>query len=503
LIAVYYYRTLIVNPNSACFAEIELIPNISPVNFTAASGGTITVNNGGSINFAPNSIATASTGAAYSGNVNVSAFYLNPADAAFGNYMPGDLRGINSNNNERLLQSFGMMVVELKGSNGEKLQLATGKTAALTIPIAQALQASAPATIPLWHFDEVAGLWKEEGTGSRQGNNYTANVSHFSTWNWDLPYPLINFEALYKDQQGATIPYARVTFKRPNGQIRMGFTDANGYLQTPVAAGEILVMSLLNSCGSVISSQNIGPYNSNTNAGTFTINMPAPVTATITGTAVSCSGAPIANGIIDIQLEGITTRAAISNGSFSVQVARCDASAATATMIAFDTAAGVQSTPTDITVTTGTVNAGALSACNVTGEYIYLTVNGINYSWLRPNDVAGSSRNYLPPPANQYSTSINASKVVNFNSQELQLKFPGPTAPAPGIYGLTLFQFYPNGHGPNDPYFALQNVMSVTITEYGLPGGILKGSFSGMVRQTGSTALAPVFCSFRVIRGGI
>ncbi len=55
-----------------------------------------------------------------------------------------------------------MAAVELTGTSGELLQIATGKKATLTLSIPSSLAASAPATIPLWFFDEAKGLWKEE-----------------------------------------------------------------------------------------------------------------------------------------------------------------------------------------------------------------------------------------------------------------------------------------------------------------------------------------------------
>ncbi|TMI80101.1 MAG: hypothetical protein E6H10_14335, partial [Bacteroidetes bacterium] len=122
------------------------------------------------------------TGAAYTGDVSVSTFYLNPADVDFNNYMPGNLVGLNSGNQQKILQSFGMTSIEMNNAAGEKLQLASGKTAIITLPIPSAMQATAPATIPLWYVDETKGIWKQEGTANKQGSNYTGTVAHFSFW---------------------------------------------------------------------------------------------------------------------------------------------------------------------------------------------------------------------------------------------------------------------------------------------------------------------------------
>ncbi len=57
-----------------------------------------------------------------------------------------------------------MLVVELEGAGGEKLQIAPGHKVKLNMNIPQSLLASAPQNIPLWYFDETDGKWKEEGS---------------------------------------------------------------------------------------------------------------------------------------------------------------------------------------------------------------------------------------------------------------------------------------------------------------------------------------------------
>jgi hypothetical protein len=68
-----------------------------------------------------------------------------------------------------------------------ELKLRTGKQAAIRYAIPAALQASAPATIPLWYYDSELGKWKEEGSATRNGDYYEGMVSHFSYWNFDHP----------------------------------------------------------------------------------------------------------------------------------------------------------------------------------------------------------------------------------------------------------------------------------------------------------------------------
>ena len=94
--------------------------------------------------------------------------------------------------------SYGMLAVVLESTGGEKLQIITGNTASLIIPIPSSKVSSAPATISLWYIDEVSGIWKEQGTAKKNGNNYTGDVQHFSYWNADFNLPAISFSAIFK-----------------------------------------------------------------------------------------------------------------------------------------------------------------------------------------------------------------------------------------------------------------------------------------------------------------
>jgi hypothetical protein len=112
-------------------ATIQLIPKSVSGTISASSGGNVTIQGGGSINFGPGFV-NASNGNAYTGNVSVSARYLNPTDLNFGSYMPGDVKAVSVNNQPGTLQSFGVVAVEMNDAAGNKLQLANGKTATIT-----------------------------------------------------------------------------------------------------------------------------------------------------------------------------------------------------------------------------------------------------------------------------------------------------------------------------------------------------------------------------------
>jgi len=106
--------------------------------------------------------------------------------------MPGNGRALSEDGSLLDLLSASMMTVEFFDAAGNKLQVASGKTATIQMdlpagtthiggnPIAEG------AVIPLWNFDEARGLWIREGTGAvvstTTGFAIRATVNHFSTW---------------------------------------------------------------------------------------------------------------------------------------------------------------------------------------------------------------------------------------------------------------------------------------------------------------------------------
>jgi len=173
-------KKIVSSSNAASNVKIQLITKTVLGTFAASSGGDITLPGGGSINFSPGFV-TASNGNAYTGNVSVSAHYFDPSDPNFSAYTQGDLKAAGVNNPQGTLQSFGVVAVEMDGASGNKLQLAAGKKAIITLPTT--LQDKAPVYVPLWYFDATKGAWKQDGIAEKQGSNYISTVSHFSSWN--------------------------------------------------------------------------------------------------------------------------------------------------------------------------------------------------------------------------------------------------------------------------------------------------------------------------------
>lgn len=231
---------------------------------SGTTGGSVSLTNGAKVELPANGVIVEATGAAYTGNVNVSMAYLDAGSSNMGALAPGDMMAIDANGDSRLLTSYGMLNVELTGDAGEKLQIANGSQATITIPTTIS---SAPSTIPLWYFDVVEGIWKEEGSATLQGNNYVGTVNHFTTWNCDWPERPVSVSGTILDCNGTPLVGVMIVFKRQNNGAFIGgaYTDSAGFYHGNVPFGVGLTLDILGSpsCNSpIFFSTNLGPYTS-------------------------------------------------------------------------------------------------------------------------------------------------------------------------------------------------------------------------------------------------
>ncbi|HEX6426412.1 MAG TPA: carboxypeptidase-like regulatory domain-containing protein [Niastella sp.] len=481
-------RTIIVNAGVDNYISVQLIKRTVSGTVSGNTGGNITVQGGGNIVFTGNSFINTAGNSAYTGTVSVSTFFLNPTASNFDEIMPGTLRGITASNEETGLQSFGMMAVELTGAGGEKLQLASGKTATLTFPIPAELLASAPATIPLWSFNDTTGLWKEEGTATKQGTNYVGTVSHFSFWNCDYPYGLVDFKAVIKDQNGNGLYPSQVVLKIKNDStlsLGYGYTDNTGLVSGKIPSGKTLQLRVYNLCKTLIYTKEIGPFSADADLGTVTVSNTGTSQVTVSGTVINCSAGVVTNGFVDISIDSIHNRALITNGNFSLTVTRCSSTPVTAVVTAYDLANNQVGLPTNFQVTSTTINAGQLSACgNPITRFLSFTLNGNNVNFAPPADSVaryGAGTSNTPYAVSAYHKNSNSGESVYFN------------------FAATGTGTVPIGYvsvNYNNKMYIAQSTININITEYG--NGFIGGNWSGTLRDsTNSSITVPVSLIFR------
>lgn len=214
------------------YCNLVMAQKAAATSIQSSTGGSAT-SAGATVVFPPNAFVTA-TGLPYSGTVNITSKHLATTDPNFGELIPGgDLMAEDTTGNSVKLISYGMIGVELTDNNGNPLQLGPGIKANIQLPIASAQLATAPATIPLWYFDETKNLWIEEGTATKQGNSYVGQVSHFSWWNSNIPTPPAVISGFVYGPNGNPIANANIY----NNNILGAVTDQNGFYSGIISSG--------------------------------------------------------------------------------------------------------------------------------------------------------------------------------------------------------------------------------------------------------------------------
>lgn len=157
------------------------------------------------------SLVTAS-GEDYTGTVKADMLYLSPDNENFTTMMPGsDMAAIRTDRSEATLISYGMVEVSLTDGSGNPLQLKKGNQSEMTYPIPESMKDNPPPTIPLWYFNEEAGVWVEEGVATLKGDVYVGSVSHFSWHNLDVAEERVTVKGKVTDCQGRPVPRVLVT----------------------------------------------------------------------------------------------------------------------------------------------------------------------------------------------------------------------------------------------------------------------------------------------------
>lgn len=168
----------------------------------AENGGNVTGTDGTAIVLPANALVDRS-GNPVSGDVEVALTPVDVSDVDARDAFPGSFAAADENGDSGLLLSFGVAEYNLT-QNGERLQIAPGKQATLTVPVyidtySDGSAVKAGDSIPLWSLDETTGQWAQEGMGtvvadsnSPTGLGFEMIVGHLSWYNCDA------FSAVYR-----------------------------------------------------------------------------------------------------------------------------------------------------------------------------------------------------------------------------------------------------------------------------------------------------------------
>jgi hypothetical protein len=209
------YQVTDIQTGKSSFVEATMSPVDLTSSISATAGGTITNQaDNAYVTIGANSLTT-SQGTAYSGTATVMITTFDPSNEMEANAFPGEYLGVLAQNQTVVpIKSFGFMDVSLTTPSGDKLSLTSGKTAIVAIPVPANMQTDAAnlGTCPLWYFDTATGTWKEEGSGTYDASIgcFVGNVTHFSTWNYDIMYPAGYVSGRVVDSLGNPVQGAQV-----------------------------------------------------------------------------------------------------------------------------------------------------------------------------------------------------------------------------------------------------------------------------------------------------
>lgn len=495
-------RSIQVNANQKHVVKIGMIAKGIPETFVAANGGNVNFAGGLSIAFPAGAIVNASSGLAYTGQVYVYAKKIDPTTETGRLIMPGDLRGITQvGGEERLLQSFGMMVAELYSVDGQRLQIKSGHEATLSLTVPTSLSTSAPARIPLWYFDEAKGMWIEEGYATLQGGKYIGKVKHFSFWNCDTPVAAIDLELTLVDQFGTPLSgYVVRLINTANNDSRNGITNTSGWvggLVYPNATLTMEVYSQSNICNisTPIYTQTVVTSSINLNLGTITVPITTPAAATVTGTLIDCSSNAISNGSIVISPYNIvvTPNAA---GQFTYTLP-CTPSVPV-TLYAYDFTNNVYGTST-ISLVSGTNTLGAVNACGNVSPFITVNIMnnttsvGYNYTFNPSNS------NGIYALIDSFSTGTGSS-IVGYGNNQTEYFTIYAADSTVGTHAVNNVSMYFSNSGYTDTQYNVQSGSTLTYTGFPIFPGDALGNFSMTLVGMPSGNTYTVTGSFRAPR---
>lgn len=212
--------------------------NAATTGLAATSTATVSATSTGAsalgaiLTIPPNSLVT-STGAPYTGTYQTS---MTPGDASSSQEIealfPGRFIAQDATGASAYIFSYGFSNFNVTDGSGgslnlgsvsdsHKLALAAGATATWKQEIPPGMVAGAPATIAMWYYDETANIWKQGvsasgtplvGTLTTEAGKsyYVGQITHFSTWNYDVSNPPAFISGRVVNSSGEVISGAEV-----------------------------------------------------------------------------------------------------------------------------------------------------------------------------------------------------------------------------------------------------------------------------------------------------
>ena len=493
--------------------KIMLVAQKKVADIKSSIGGEVTVD-GVKITFPKNGYIDAA-GKAFDGNINVFAKYLDPTKFETLLQMPGDFRATNFQGQERFLETFGMVYVELTDDNGNKLNLGNGGEAELSFENKNKTKHD---KIPLWHFDEKIGSWREEGTTLLVNNRYVGKVSHFSCWNCDFQYEKVFAKGRIVDQNGNPMANVWVGLNLVGqGWGGHGSTDANGVFMGCIPKGQDLELSVNvygSGCNSLVYKKAVGSFTADVDFKDVVVTLPVgsnPIKS-ISGTATDCSGGKLKNGYVFVVFKGgggqnqnaVIFTDSLGKFNYTLTPSICLPDFTSANIIVSDLTNKKESQTKTVSLATGNNDVGNIDVCSTITQFIDFKFGDSTFYTILPqaSEIYMSSDSltggggpqkvlnmYLSGP----QSSQKDNKFLTFNVKVTT------NPPVIGTYPLVYqygYNVLPGGGTSTVP--PIDQNLTMTLTEVSLTSGqFIAGSISGTMKLISGPTIN-VSGSFRV-----
>lgn len=305
------------NSNGKGTSRILMLSILNDPAFQSSEGGVVEIIGGGSITFPPFSLIRPN-GSIYDGEVKSTAYRLSPGDHELGSKMSGGLLGIDEKGRHRVLSTFGILAIELRSFDDQILRMKSDKTAELSLPVDDDLQALINNEAAAWSFDFQDGVWKEKLSTTNDQENYFTTIDALGFWNIAIHNEISQVcgRLLYSNELPAKNYIIQI---ENNGLLsRIGITDQDGYFCGKLPKGENLTLQILHpTCGDLLKELVIGEFEE---VGTIG-DMILEVDEKYVFGKVECSGLGINDATVITSSNGETNFFyPNANGSFNINI---------------------------------------------------------------------------------------------------------------------------------------------------------------------------------------
>lgn len=311
------HRLITVLSSNTVNLNIILTPIPEAQTFDAAAGSEVLVSDDARITFYPDGIIR--NNQSFDGDVFIKAYHLAKDDADLFQKLPGDLIGIDTEQELQILDTYGMLYVTMEDGQGNELQPDPQTKALLSIDIPEEFVSIAPSEIPLWFFDDMRGVWIEDGMAVKNGNTYEGTVSHFTWWNIDIPYSRLISVCLQAEDlsTGEALANEDILFSSDGILFGVQRTNDEGRICLNLPADVAITLQLATDC-EYNSDATIGPFSANQESVRVQLGTNEAGTIRINGNVAGCNSQAIDNPIASVTRDGIRTTIDInSDGSYS------------------------------------------------------------------------------------------------------------------------------------------------------------------------------------------